>query len=101
MKMKKEQEHVSFEEIPGSEFNIPCELALLAMGFAGPEKQGMLEKLGVELTDRGNVDRDKKLDDQCPWSVYCRRYAARTVTNCLGDRRRSVSCQGDRCVFDG
>ncbi len=59
MKMKKEQEHVSFEEIPGSEFNIPCELALLAMGFAGPEKQGMLEKLGVELTDRGNVDRDK------------------------------------------
>jgi len=59
MKMKKEDGQVSFEEVPGSEFNLPCELSLLAMGFTGPEKLGMLEKIGVELTDRGNVDRDK------------------------------------------
>ncbi|MGK0297076.1 MAG: glutamate synthase (NADPH/NADH) small chain [Gammaproteobacteria bacterium] len=51
---------LSFEEIPGSEFSIPCELVLLAMGFVGPEKSGMLEQLGVKLTDRGNVDRDKE-----------------------------------------
>ncbi len=31
---------------------------LLAMGFVGPEQGGMLEELGVELTDRGNVARD-------------------------------------------
>ena len=34
----------------------PC---LLAMGFLGPEKPGMLEQLGVDLTDRGNIARDK------------------------------------------
>jgi glutamate synthase (NADPH/NADH) small chain len=49
---------VSFKEIAGSEFTLPCELALLAMGFTGPEKPGMLESLGVKLTERGNVWRD-------------------------------------------
>jgi len=34
------------------------DLALLAMGFTGPEQGGMLDQLGVELTDRGNVARD-------------------------------------------
>ena len=37
---------------------MPCDLALLAMGFLGPERHGMLEKLGVRLTERGNVWRD-------------------------------------------
>ncbi len=49
---------VSFKEIPGSEFILPCELVLLAMGFTGPERAGMLEQLGVKLTERGNVWRD-------------------------------------------
>ncbi|MDO8703500.1 MAG: glutamate synthase subunit beta [Sulfuricaulis sp.] len=49
---------VSFKEVTGSEFTLPCELALLAMGFTGPEKPGMLESLGVKLTERGNVWRD-------------------------------------------
>ena len=48
----------SFREIPGSEFTLATELVLLAMGFVGPEKPGMLEKLGVKLTERGNVWRD-------------------------------------------
>jgi len=47
-----------FREVPGSEHTMPCELVLLAMGFLGPERQGMLEKLGVRLTERGNVWRD-------------------------------------------
>jgi len=47
-----------FEEVAGSEHTLPCELALLAMGFLGPEKHGMLEQLGIRLTDRGNVWRD-------------------------------------------
>ena len=47
-----------FREVPGSEFTLPCELVLLAMGFLGPERHGMLEKLGVRLTERGNVWRD-------------------------------------------
>jgi len=47
-----------FKEIPGSHFTLPCELALLAMGFLGPERPGMLTDLGVKLTERGNVWRD-------------------------------------------
>jgi glutamate synthase (NADPH/NADH) small chain len=47
-----------FREKPGSEFTLPCELVLLAMGFVGPERPGLLETLGVRLTDRGNVWRD-------------------------------------------
>jgi glutamate synthase (NADPH/NADH) small chain len=39
----------------GSEFELPADLVLLAMGFTGPEKGPMLSGLGVELTDRGNV----------------------------------------------
>jgi glutamate synthase (NADPH/NADH) small chain len=48
----------AFKEIPGSEFTLPCELVLLAMGFVGPERAGMLDRLGLKLTDRGNVWRD-------------------------------------------
>jgi glutamate synthase (NADPH/NADH) small chain len=46
------------QEIDGSEFIIPADLILLAMGFLGPRKAGMLAQSGVELTDRGNVDAD-------------------------------------------
>lgn len=49
----------SLQEVAGSEFILPCDLVLLAMGFSGPEKSGMLEQLGVKLTERGNVARDK------------------------------------------
>ena len=48
----------TFQAVPGSETEIPCELVLLAMGFVGPERQGVLSELGVELDARGNVTRD-------------------------------------------
>ena len=44
-----------YTEIPGTEQEIPCELALLAMGFLHPQKAGMIEELGLELDERGNV----------------------------------------------
>ena len=47
-----------FAPIAGTEHEIPAELVLLAMGFVGPEREGLLEQLGVELDDRGNVVRD-------------------------------------------
>jgi glutamate synthase (NADPH/NADH) small chain len=47
-----------FEKIDGTDFDLPCELVLLAMGFLGPEREGMLEQLGVELDARSNVARD-------------------------------------------
>jgi glutamate synthase (NADPH/NADH) small chain len=48
----------SMQEIEGSEFTIEADLILLAMGFVGPKKAGMLDQAGVELTDRGNVSAD-------------------------------------------
>ena len=47
-------------EIPGSEFDVPAELVLLAMGYLHPVRAGMLEQLGVELDARGNVKTSAK-----------------------------------------
>jgi len=49
-----------FVEVPGSEREIPCELALLAMGFVFPQKEGLLQNLDVETDDRGNVKAGDK-----------------------------------------
>ncbi|NCP13937.1 MAG: glutamate synthase subunit beta [Sphingomonadales bacterium] len=46
------------QEMAGSEFVIPADLILLAMGFVGPKKAGLLEQAGVALTGRGNVEAD-------------------------------------------
>jgi len=45
-------------EVPGSEFEMPADLVLLAMGFLGPTQQGLLEQLGVEKDARSNVKAD-------------------------------------------
>ena len=47
-----------FAKVAGTEFDLDCDLVLLAMGFLGPERTGLLADLGVELTDRGTVARD-------------------------------------------
>ena len=44
-----------FEPIPGTEYTIEADLVLLALGFTGPVKQGMLEQFGVQLDARSNV----------------------------------------------
>jgi glutamate synthase (NADPH/NADH) small chain len=44
-----------FKELAGTEQEWPCQLALLAMGFVGPEKQGPIADLGLELDPRGNL----------------------------------------------
>jgi glutamate synthase (NADPH) small chain len=44
-----------FEAIPGSEFEMDVDLVLLAMGFTGPVRAGMLDELGVAIDGRGNV----------------------------------------------
>jgi glutamate synthase (NADPH/NADH) small chain len=46
--------------IPGTEASLEADLVLLAMGFVGPERGGLLAELGVKLTDRGNVWRDER-----------------------------------------
>ena len=47
-----------FQEVEGSEFELETDLVLMAMGFLGPEREGLLDELGVALTERGNVARD-------------------------------------------
>jgi len=60
VRMEKDaQGRLAFPEIPGTEMEIDADLVLLAMGFLGPEKKGMLEQLDVKMTDRGNVWRDE------------------------------------------
>ncbi|OQP56001.1 glutamate synthase [Niastella yeongjuensis] len=49
-----------FVERPGSERELPCELALLAMGFVHPQHEGLLNELGVDLDSRGNVRATEK-----------------------------------------
>ncbi|WP_338596068.1 glutamate synthase subunit beta [Saccharopolyspora sp. SCSIO 74807] len=53
------REDGKFVPVEGSEREIPCQLAFLAMGFVGPEKEGLLDELGVDLDERGNVARDE------------------------------------------
>ncbi len=48
----------SFQPIEGTEREIPADLVLLAMGFVGPERAGVVEQLGVALDERGNIVRD-------------------------------------------
>ncbi|MGZ5399522.1 MAG: glutamate synthase subunit beta [Nocardioides sp.] len=47
-----------FQPVEGTEREIPAELVLLAMGFTGPERDGLVDQLEVELDDRGNIVRD-------------------------------------------
>ncbi|WP_017615881.1 glutamate synthase subunit beta [Nocardiopsis salina] len=59
-----------FEPVEGTEHEIPAELVTLAMGFVGPEKEGLIEDLGVELDGRGNVVRDSDYRTTVE-GVYC------------------------------
>ncbi|PSL04174.1 glutamate synthase (NADH) small subunit [Haloactinopolyspora alba] len=55
-----------FEPVEGTEHEIPADLVLLAMGFVGPEKSSMVEQLGVDLDERGNVRRDGSYEATVP-----------------------------------
>ncbi len=56
--VKRANGRTEMREIPGSTFDMKADLVLLAMGFLGPVKQGMIEQSGVELDPRGNVRAD-------------------------------------------
>jgi len=60
VEMVRKDGRVSFDPVPGSEFEIPADLVLLAMGFVGPERGPLVNDLGLKLTDRGNVWRDER-----------------------------------------
>lgn len=59
-------ENGSFVPVDGTEREIPAQLVLLAMGFVGPEREGVVEQLGVELDERGNIRRDASYMSSVP-----------------------------------
>jgi glutamate synthase (NADPH/NADH) small chain len=61
----------TFERVDGSDFELECEIVLLAMGFLGPERAGLLDDLGVEIDGRGNVARDDGFQTSVPKVFVC------------------------------
>jgi glutamate synthase (NADPH/NADH) small chain len=55
-----------FTEIPSTQRLVPCDLVLLAMGFTGADRAGLLTDLGVEFDARGNVARDASFATSVP-----------------------------------
>ncbi len=55
-----------FEPLPGTEFTVDAELVLLALGFLGPVKKGMVEQLGVNLDARSNIATDSDYMSSVP-----------------------------------
>jgi len=62
---------LEFKPVPDSDFELKADLVLLAMGFLGAEQNGMLNQLGVKMTERGNVWRDPKWMTSVPGVFTC------------------------------
>jgi glutamate synthase (NADPH/NADH) small chain len=60
----------NYEDVPGSDFELAADLVLLAIGFRGPDGQ-LLEKLGTEFTERGNVAHDGSWGTTVPGVFAC------------------------------
>ena len=75
-----------FHPIAGTERELPADLVLLAMGFVHPEHDGLVDELGVELDQRGNV-KAADVRDLRRGRVRRRRRPPRSVTDRLGDQR--------------
>jgi glutamate synthase (NADPH/NADH) small chain len=52
---KRDGGRMVMEEIPGSDFELDCDLVLLALGFLGPEPEGIITELGLKLDPRSNI----------------------------------------------
>jgi glutamate synthase (NADPH) small chain len=68
-----------FEAIPGTEFTLDADLVLLALGFTGPVRNGMVEQFGLKLSERGNIATDENYMTSVP-SIFA-----------AGDMRRGQS----------
>jgi glutamate synthase (NADPH) small chain len=89
-----------FEPIPGTAFAMDADLVLIAMGFSGPVRSGMIEQFGVELDQRGNIATDQNYMSSVPgvfaagdmrrgqslvvWAISEGRKAAAAVDSYLG-----------------
>lgn len=99
---------MQFFEIPGSERDLPCDLALLAMGFVHPQHEGILKQLSVDFDDRGNVKANnyqtsvegvfaagdmRRGQSLVVWAISEGREAARSVDKYLSDGITSLEAK--------
>jgi len=110
------QPNPPFAAVPGTERELPAQLVLLAMGFLGPER-GLLEQLGVELEERGNVKCVKPYttgvdgvfaagdarrgQSLIVWAINEGRQCARMVERYLAGRRNGAAGAGAFTPEDG
>jgi glutamate synthase (NADPH/NADH) small chain len=66
-----ENGRVRFDPVPSSEIDIPCDLVLIAMGFLGAERRGVVSELGLDLDARGNVSCDPGWATSHPGVFVC------------------------------
>jgi glutamate synthase (NADPH/NADH) small chain len=96
-----------FEPLPGTEFTLDVELVLLAMGFLGPVRHGMIEQLGLTLDARGNIATTNYMSSResvfaagdmrrgqslVVWAISEGRKAAAAVTEYLASKEEQAPC---------
>ena len=78
------------KEIPGSEFELDCDLCLLALGFLGPEHDGPIGQLGLKLDPRGNVMVDENYMTSVPGVFAAGDMRRGQIAGRLGHQRRPL-----------
>jgi glutamate synthase (NADPH/NADH) small chain len=83
-----------FEPIAGSEFTMDADLILIAMGFLGPVRNGMIEQLGVQLDNRGNVATDNNYLSSVPgvFAAGDMRRGQSLVVWAISEGRKAAAC---------
>ena len=83
-----------FEPIAGSELTMDADLVLLAMGFHGPVRSGMIEQLGVQLDNRGNVATDENYMSSVPgvFAAGDMRRGQSLVVWAIAEGRKAAAC---------
>jgi glutamate synthase (NADPH) small chain len=81
-------------EIPNSQFELPCDLALIAIGFSGPEKSGPIEQLGLKLDKRGSiaVDQNYKTNIDGVYAAGDARRGQSLVVWAISEGRQAARC---------
>ncbi len=90
-----------FEKIEGTDFELPCELVLLAMGFLGPQREGLLEQLARGSRRARQRGARRRVHDQRARGVRVRRHGPRAEPHRVGDRRGPLVCGRRRHLADG
>jgi glutamate synthase (NADPH/NADH) small chain len=95
----------SMTEIPGTEFEIEADMVILAVGFAHPEHNGLLQGLDVELDARGNVKTDKSYMTSVEgvFSAGDMRRGQSLIVWAIAEGRRAARCidqylMGETCL---